>query len=323
MYAVDEPHDQLTAGTHSERGAISRPREPRVPLLDLAALPEEQRGLAGMGASPNVLRVLGHRPDLLTSWLQFGMQLTTAGRLPPRTRELAILRLADRTTCEYEWANHVLGALTVGIAGDDIAALIAGTGSWTAAEAAALNLVDDLCADDCASEATWHALKESYDDGAIMELVLLIGFYRMTAGFLNSLGVPAEPGRPPLGTVVTYEAPTVPRPPRTSVPGASAHIEPDGTWQLKIYHPAGTQELRLVIAMDEGTLAGTLINDAAGLSVPVTDGKLDANRLSFTTVMTSPYPVSIDWDGTIDGDTLAGTADIRGQGAFPFEATRP
>jgi alkylhydroperoxidase family enzyme len=69
-----------------------------------------------------------------------------------------ILRVGLRSSCEYEWSNHVPGALSAGITSDEIASLASSTGSWSDAEAAALDLVDDLCADDRASENTWKAL---------------------------------------------------------------------------------------------------------------------------------------------------------------------
>jgi|SRR5713101_1227042 len=305
------------------RGTIQRPTEPRIPLMDVSALPQEQRALADMGASPNVLRMLAHRADLLAPWLSFGVPLTAKGRVPMRIRELLILRVALRCSCEYEWANHVLGALSAGRTAAEIASLVQGTGSWSDAEAAGLALVDDLCADDCASEETWKALTATYDEGEIIELLMLIGFYRMNAGFLNSLGVPAEPGRPRFGQGISYEAPVLTqRPISTSEAGALSEVKPDGTWRLKFYHPAATQELRLVIETREGELSGSLINEAAGLTVPVSEGKVDGRQVTFSTVMTKPYPVNMAWDGTIEGDYIAGTAKIHGMGSFPFDGTR-
>jgi len=276
-----------------------------------------------MGASPNVLRMLAHRADLLAPWLEFGMPLTAKGRVPMRIRELLVLQVALRCSSEYEWANHVLGALSAGITAAEIASLVQGTGSWSDAEAAGLALVDDLCADDCASEETWKALTATYDEGEIIELLLLIGFYRMNAGFLNSLGVPAEPGRPRFGQEISNVSPVLAqRPVGTGETGALSEVKPDGTWQLKWYHPAATQELRLVVETREGELSGSLINEAAGLTVPITEVKVDGRQMTFTVIMTKPYPVNMAWDGTIEGDSIAGTAAVHGMSPFPFDGTR-
>jgi alkylhydroperoxidase family enzyme len=291
--------------------------------MDVSALPQEQRSLAEMGASPNVFRMLAHRPDVLAAWLEFGGPLTIQGRVPMRTRELVILRVALRCSCEYEWANHVLGALSAGITTAEIASLAQGTGSWSEAEAAGLALVDDLCADDCASEETWKTLTATYDEGEIIELLLVIGFYRMNAGFLNSLGVPAEPGRPRFGQEIRYEAPVPLQPPiRTGEAGALSEARPDGTWRLRWYHPAGTQELRLVVETRDGALSGSLINEAAGLTVAISEAKADGRQMRFTVVMQKPYPVTMTWDGNIEGDYVAGTGTVHGMSPFPFDGTR-
>lgn len=183
-----------------------------------------------------------------------------------------------------------------------------------------LNLVDDLCTDNCASEETWKALTEEYTEGEIIELVMLIGFYRMNAGFLNTLGVQVEPGRPGLGQGMAYEAPV--RTAGSYVAEALTESKADGTWQLKFYHSAATQELRLEAVSEEGALSGSITNEAAGVTVPVSEGALRGNRVTFTTVMTKPFPATITWDGTIDGDFVSGTVNIKGVGSFPFDGTR-
>lgn len=302
--------------------AIQRPTEPRIPLVDVSALAQTQPELAASGAS-NVLLVLAHRADLLAPWLELATHLIAKGRISTRTRELLTLRVALRSSCEYVWANHVAGALGAGLTAAEIASLAQYTGSWSDADAAALDLVDDLCADACASEPTWKALTAAYDEGEIIELLMMIGFYRMNAGFLNSLGVPVEPGRPRLGHGMSYQPP-VPnvRPTSTSTAGALSEAKPDGIWHLKFYHPAATQELRLVLVMREGELSGSLANEAAGITVPISEGKVDGHQLTFTTVMTKPLPATIIWDATIEGDFIAGTNKISNVGSFPFDATR-
>jgi alkylhydroperoxidase family enzyme len=60
-------------------------------------------------------------------------------------------------------------------------------------------LADEICADDCASDATFAALQGRWSDAELVELVALVGFYRMVSGFLNTLGVEPEerlPGWP-------------------------------------------------------------------------------------------------------------------------------
>jgi len=300
---------------------IGRPGRARIPQLEVSELPESVRALAGIGAS-NVLLTMAHRPDLTSAWLEFGMHLTNEGQVPMRLRELMILQVALRTSCGYEWGNHVPGALSTGVTPDEIASLAEGTGAWPAAEAAVLDLVDDLCADDCSSEQTWAALAASYTQGEIIELVLLVGFYRMNAALLNSTGVQLEPGRPELGRLTDYAAPTKVRTADIPVDETQADVVAAGTWALKFYHPAVTQELTLEAVTEAGVLSGSITNEAAGITVAVADGVLHGNRATFTTVMTKPFPATIGWDGVISGDSISGTVDIKDVGSFPFDGTR-
>jgi 4-carboxymuconolactone decarboxylase len=44
--------------------------------------------------------------------------------------------------------------------------------------------------------ATWDGLSATYDEAQLLEAVLLVGFYRMLAGLVNTIGVEREPGVP-------------------------------------------------------------------------------------------------------------------------------
>jgi hypothetical protein len=110
--------------------------------------------------------------------------------------------------------------------------------------------------------------------------------------------------------------------PRQQLTDAStAEAKPDGTWHLKFYHPAITQELRLAVVAKEGELSGTLTNETTGNTTPLSEGKVQGHQMSFTTV-TASYSATVVWDGTIEGDFLAGTVNVKGMGSFPLEGTR-
>ena len=146
------------------------------------------------------MRTLVRHEALLMPWLTLAGTLGTSGRLAPLDRELVILRVALRTECAYEW-GHVLLALGVGVTEAEIRALSDASAAWSDADAALLHAVDEVCADDCVSDETWSALAATRDDVQLIELLALIGFYRMNAGMLNSMGMQPEPGRPRLGRV--------------------------------------------------------------------------------------------------------------------------
>jgi alkylhydroperoxidase family enzyme len=65
----------------------------------------------------NLNRVLAHSPNVLRNFMRLGNSLLFHGVLPPRLRELAILRVAELTGAHYEWAHHVPIARQAGVRG--------------------------------------------------------------------------------------------------------------------------------------------------------------------------------------------------------------
>ncbi|AKB77400.1 hypothetical protein MSHOH_0917 [Methanosarcina horonobensis HB-1 = JCM 15518] len=305
---------------------MKRPTEPRIPPVDMESMTESQRALAGIGAS-NVIRTLVRHEDLFTSWGPLGEMLLVRGRLSPRDRELAILRVALRTECEYEWANHTLGALGTGATEAEIEALSNESASWSDADAALFRAVDELCSDDCVSDDTWAALKATRDDMEIIEILFVVGFYRMMAGFLNSAGVQPEPGKPRLGQLPVPQRTPAPRRSETDVTGGATTTKGrrtavDGTWQVVFHHPAADLDLTLVIDTSNGEISGSATSPSQGTSVQIVDGKVEGNRFSFKAPMTTPLRMDIEFEGIVEGDSISGYVTIQGTGTFPFDGTR-
>ena len=307
-----------------------RPTEPRIPPVDPESLTESQRAIAGITVS-NVMRTLVRHEALLMPWLTLAGTLGTSGRLAPRDRELVVLRVALRTDCAYEWAHAPL-ALGVGVTEAEIQALSNPSAPWSDADAALLHAVDEVCADDCVSDETWSALAATLDDVQLIELLALIGFYRMNAGMLNSMGVQPEPWSPRLGEVPSISVASPPQSPAPrqsatdSTTGATTAQQTgsgvDGTWQIVFHHPAGDQNLTLVIDTSNGGISGSVTNPALEITIPIIEGSVDGNRFSFKAPMTNPVQMEIGYDGIVDGDAISGEITIQGGGTFPFDGTR-
>lgn len=138
----------------------------------------------------NVLGLLARHPALARAFLTFNAHLLTASTLPARTRELAILRIAWRRRCRYEWAQHVQIARRAGITDEEIAEIRAGAATLIS------RAVDELDDDSCLSEETYRALAAELDDRQLMDLVFTIGTYGLLAVAFNTFGVELEPGLP-------------------------------------------------------------------------------------------------------------------------------
>lgn len=151
------------------------------------------------GPASNIFDTLVRHPGLFRKWLPFGGKLLS-GKLPPRDRELLILRTGWLCRSAYEWGQHVLMARAVGVTDDEIARVVEGADAegWEPFERTLLRAADELHDDACLSEGTWAALSERYDERQLIEVPMLVGHYHMVAFTLNTLGVQREEGVPGL-----------------------------------------------------------------------------------------------------------------------------
>ena len=173
--------------------------EPRLRPLPDDELPEEARVAFGDGPILNIFRTLGHHPDLMRRWLVFGNHVLGKSTLPPRERELVILRIGWLCQSGYEWGQHVAIGLHSGLSQDEIDRIPDGSSApgWSELDRALLDATDELHADAFISDATWARLAE-LDDQQRIDLVFAVGQYNMVSMALNTLGVQPESELAPL-----------------------------------------------------------------------------------------------------------------------------
>jgi alkylhydroperoxidase family enzyme len=147
------------------------------------------------GTDLNIFATLAHHPRLLKRWSAFGGTLLFRGELPPRHRELLILRTAWLCKAEYEWGQHVLIGRDAGITEDEIELIPEKeiSGEWGSRDQALLRAADELHESSMISDATWEVLAGEYDHRQLIEVCMVVGQYHMVAFTLNSLGVELEP----------------------------------------------------------------------------------------------------------------------------------
>ncbi|MDX1383179.1 MAG: carboxymuconolactone decarboxylase family protein [Thermoanaerobaculia bacterium] len=179
--------------------------EPRIAPLGDADWPEEARELRerfidgegpGAGKVLNIFATLGHHPQLLKRWLVFGNHVLMKSTLPPRDREILILRIGWLCRAEYEWGQHVVIGRRAGLSDEDIARIAEGPDAdgWDPFEATLVRAADELHADAMLSDATWNALAERYDTRQMLDVVFTVGQYNLVSMVLNSTGVQLDEG---------------------------------------------------------------------------------------------------------------------------------
>jgi 4-carboxymuconolactone decarboxylase len=170
---------------------------PRLAPLEPSEWNDEQRELLTRGNPPRVLNVfatLARHQDLYRRWLPFANHVLFKSSLPPRERELAILRIGWLCRSGYEFHQHTRIGKASGLNDAEIERLKSdpGAAGWSEAESALLQAVDELHGDQFISDATWQRLSKHYDTNQLIDLVFAVGQYTLVSMALNSFGVQIE-----------------------------------------------------------------------------------------------------------------------------------
>ena len=183
-----------------------RPSQPRIAPIDMGQVDGELAetlagGLLIDGRPLNIFGVLAQHPKLLKRFNLLGGFLLNKGLIPEREREIVILRVGWNAQAVYEFGQHTVIGKRCGLSDEEITALTRDpedpdAHAWSSEDRALIALADDLCEDDCVTDATWAALTTRWSDAELAELLVVAGFYRLVSGFLNSAGVQLDPGVP-------------------------------------------------------------------------------------------------------------------------------
>lgn len=157
------------------------------------------------GVPPLVLfTTLARDPRLFQRFMGGG--LLDRGHLTLRQRELVIDRVTARCGSEYEWGVHVaLFGARVELTPEQLASLVRGgpdDACWTDdAERALLRVCDELHATCTLSDETWGSARTHLSDEALVEVLMLAGFYRTVSYLTNALRLPLESFAPTFASV--------------------------------------------------------------------------------------------------------------------------
>jgi len=94
----------------------------------------------------------------------------------------------------------------------------------------------------------------------------------------------------------------------------------DGNWTIVVKSPMGEQPSTLSVKNEGGALTGT--QSAQGQSQAIANGKVDGNTVTWSNSITQPMPMTLEFNGTLDGDNLNGNVKAGAFGSFPFTGKR-
>jgi alkylhydroperoxidase family enzyme len=193
-----EQRSGCDAAAIAAREAEVTGRPQRIEPLPLEDLNDEAKALvarirASTGGTanaeiPEYFRTMVKHPEIFRCQLEMGTVLFR-GRLPPRERELAVLRVGWLMRAPYEWGEHVAIGKRHGITSEEIERIIQGSAApgWSEHDAAVLRGVEELLVEQMISDDTWATLAKSWDEAQLIEFPTMVGQYVATAFVQNSL----------------------------------------------------------------------------------------------------------------------------------------
>jgi alkylhydroperoxidase family enzyme len=140
------------------------------------------------------MATLANYSKLYKRWRVFGNHVLFKSSLPPRDREILILRIGWLCQAEYEWGQHVIIGKQAGLNDEEIIQIIEGPNAkgWDPFEATLLRAVDELYIDSFITDATWKKLDIKYNKHQLIDLVFTVGQYNLVSMVLNTLGIQLE-----------------------------------------------------------------------------------------------------------------------------------
>jgi alkylhydroperoxidase family enzyme len=125
--------------------------------------------------------------------------LLDPGNLSLRYREIIIHRTTANCHSDYEFGVHAeLFAQRAELKPADLRALAqpglaANASQWSDSERVLVEACDQLHTTSTLDDACWRALDEHFEEEAIIEFLLLVGFYHTVSYLTNALRLPNEP----------------------------------------------------------------------------------------------------------------------------------
>jgi hypothetical protein len=90
----------------------------------------------------------------------------------------------------------------------------------------------------------------------------------------------------------------------------------NGKWNLAIKTPMGEQKGVLTLEEAGGKLTGQM-SGAMG-AVPIENGRVEGDRIKWNAKVTSPMPITLEFDGKLEGANLNGNVKLGAFGTSTF-----
>lgn len=164
----------------------------RIPLPEDGELSEEHAALLGSLPPANVFRMVANAPASLEAFVAVARSILAESELPPRDREIAVLRVAAVTGAEYERVQHERIARMVGVSDEEVEAVAAGGEGLGERDTLLCRAAEEISRDVRLSDEALGQLVETYGVRQTTELIFCVSYFNMLSRFLESTRVPLE-----------------------------------------------------------------------------------------------------------------------------------
>jgi hypothetical protein len=94
----------------------------------------------------------------------------------------------------------------------------------------------------------------------------------------------------------------------------------DGTWTITMQTPLGERTSSLALKSAGSDLSGT--QSADGNATDIFDGAVKGNDVSWKVKITNPMPLTLEFTGNVDGNSMSGRVSAGMIGSWNFAGTR-
>jgi hypothetical protein len=81
----------------------------------------------------------------------------------------------------------------------------------------------------------------------------------------------------------------------------------DGNWKITINTPMGARTMNVAIATSGDSFTGKVDSEMGAQEVT---GKVDGDTLTWSTDITNPMPMKLDFSAKVDGDKMSGNVKL-------------
>jgi len=248
-----------TAGAADTVAFTPRPKVPRIAPLPKEGRTEAQQKMLASRPDYNLYTTLAHHVELYNRWSPLGQYLLNGSKLPPRDREIIMLRMGWLCQSEYEWSQHArIAKADVKMTDDEIRRIAVGAQAleWSEFERTLLNMVDELRYDTKISDKTWAALRAKYSVEQTIDALYTAAQYQLVSMVLNSLGIQ-------LDAVLKERMPTDLPPPKPASAATTARLVSPRLKPMALSDMSAEQRELVAPQLRDGKLLnlyGTMIN---------------------------------------------------------------